>query len=177
MRRRLELVSSFLISAMVCVCGVCPPSAVDPCVAAQPSAQAKRGTQAVKKIITSFSLVEFYHQSPLPRPKKTRKMRDDAEWPISSHCRHFLAPLWSSTWSSGLARRGWSSGRPSGDATGRALLRPSQCPSHRQVATKTRDDASPLRVGCAARRARTRQAAGADEGESGQSAASYHASQ
>ncbi|KGQ08569.1 hypothetical protein BBAD15_g6084 [Beauveria bassiana D1-5] len=64
--------------------------------------------------------------------------------PFSMHCRRFFTPLWSQTQPRGHAQRGWARRRPSGDATGRALLRPSQRPSHRQVATKTRDDARPL---------------------------------
>lgn len=106
----------------------------------------KRGTR-VKKNHHQFFARRVLDQIPHSRVKKTRKIRHGRDTPFWTHCRRFLAPLWSNPRPSGHGRRRWSRSRPSEDATGRALLRPSRCPSHRQVATKTRDDARPLRGG------------------------------
>ena len=121
------------------------------CCAAESAAKGaqpalKRG---VPKNHHQFFAWEVLDQIAFNRPKKTRKICYRAEEPFWMHCRHFLAPLWSQTSTSGRGQRRWSRSRRSEDATGRALLRPSQCPSHRQVATKTRDDARPVRGGCA----------------------------
>ncbi|TQV97620.1 hypothetical protein IF1G_03363 [Cordyceps javanica] len=123
-------------------------------VAAQPRARSsafleKRGT---KKMHHQFWALRVLSNIALSRPKKTGKIRTRMQTPISMHCRHVLAPLWSQTSPRNQGRWRWARSRPSGDATGRALLRPSQCPSHRQVATKTRDDTSPFWESCAPRR-------------------------